>query len=114
MNTEQWQMLLDAFGNVANHAYQAAARQAALNAIGAAGVIFFTLFIGALLVYVFKYFNKQIDEFDKEIFYLISGMIVFIYILLGILVFFPAVSTITTYILNPDWAILQILSTLIQ
>lgn len=28
MNTEQWQMLLDVFGDTASHAYQAAAQQA--------------------------------------------------------------------------------------
>lgn len=44
----------------------------------------------------------------------ISVIIAGIYLLLGALIIIPAIHTIITYILNPDWAILQTLSTLIQ
>ena len=122
MNTEQWQMLLEAFGNVASHTYQAAARQAALNAVGAVGIILFTILTGILLIYTYKHFKKQIvvkepdysSPTNREVFVGVFVGIGFSYFLLGLPILVPAISTIITYILNPDWAILQTLSTLIQ
>lgn len=120
MNTEQWQMLLDAFDNAASHTYQAAAQQAVLNVVGAVSVILLTLAVGVLLIAAYKYTKPKIDKSDRyaptsmEMFMGVSIGIASIYLLLGALIIIPATYTIITYILNPDWAILQTLSTLIQ
>ena len=81
MNTEQWQMLLDVFGDTASHAYQAAAQQALLNAIGTAGVILFTLVAGVLLVVAYKYTKPKIDKSDR---YAPTSMEMFMYVSISV------------------------------
>ena len=107
-------MLLEAFGNAASHTYQAAARQAELNMAGAVVGILFVFLIGALLVYTYKRFEKQIEDYDKDALIVVSILVGTIYVCLSLLLLNSCSFTVVTYILNPDWAILQTLSTLIQ
>ena len=112
MNTDQWQMLLEAFGDAASHAYQAAAQQTTLNALGAATSILIVLFVGVLLIHAYKQAKNK--ELDKEVVVIVFFFIGVIYSLLSLVILASSVSILGTYIFNRDWAILRTLSTLIR
>jgi hypothetical protein len=114
MNTEQWELLLEA----ADYAYQAAARQAAVNAVVALIVVFLVILAGALLVITYWYIKPKINKSDRyaptdmEMFHLVFGMIGIAYISIGSFMLLIFGYIFLAYILNPDWAVLQMLSTL--
>ena len=114
MNTEQWQELINTFGDAANHIYQAAAQQALFEAITAAIAIVAVLVIGLSLVISYKIIKPKMSRNSIEGFYGAYIGIGVIYIIFGFGILITCSIVVLNYVVNPDWMILRIISVLIQ
>jgi hypothetical protein len=114
MSTEQWQELINTFGNAANYIYQAAAQQALFEAITAAIAIVAVLVIGLSLVISYKIIKPKMSRNSIEGFYRAYIGIGVIYIIFGFGILITCSIVVLNYVVNPDWMILRIISVLIQ
>lgn len=109
MTPEQWDQLLSEFGNIAGQVYQAAARQTAFEAWFAFVLTMLLLVIGAVLLVWLIRDKRRNGDGEDVLTILLVGWAIF-----TPFIFFFAVPLFVTFWVNPEWAILKTLASLVR